>query len=792
MKEKSKNAARTRREKENSEFYELAKLLPLPSAITSQLDKASIIRLTTSYLKMRIVFPEGLGESWGHVSRASSLDNVGRELGSHLLQTLDGFIFVVAPDGKIMYISETASVHLGLSQVELTGNSIYEYIHPADHDEMTAVLTAHQPYHSHFVQEYEIERSFFLRMKCVLAKRNAGLTCGGYKVIHCSGYLKIRQYSLDMSPFDGCYQNVGLVAVGHSLPPSAVTEIKLHSNMFMFRASLDMKLIFLDSRVAELTGYEPQDLIEKTLYHHVHGCDIFHLRCAHHLLLVKGQVTTKYYRFLAKQGGWVWVQSYATIVHNSRSSRPHCIVSVNYVLTDNEYKGIQLSLDQVTLAKPAFPYTNTPNPASDNRRPTKTRAARNKGKTRLSPYSQYPGFHTERSESDQDSPWGGSPHTDSASPQLLEPTEGLDTSCAYRQFSSGADAAALPRPLCYGLPIAEDHHADGHGHAHLGSCERGGRCEAGRYFLGTPGQTGREAWWGAARSVLPLAKVSPDNGDGCDVLMPHIASIHSLHGRSQWEEDSVVSSPDGGSASDSGDRYRGDHHFRSSPQEPSKMETLIRATQQMIKEEESRLQLRKGPAVADPPTLGHANGLPKSHSTCFASDLSTQSTLHCRGPAGHQPAVSPAPSPVPLSRLGSPGSERLAKPKDYLQQQQQQQQTDLSPQHHAVAAHPHHHHQHLHHPHHPTSQLPYPSSCAASPTPALYPSHPRPAYLDKHAAYSLTGYALEQLYEADALRGYCGSGGGSSPYEVASHLRMPGAEQAPGHKGTSVIITNGS
>lgn len=39
-----------------------------------------------------------------------------------------------------------------LQQVELTGNSIYEYIHPSDHDEMTAVLTAHQPYHSHFVQ----------------------------------------------------------------------------------------------------------------------------------------------------------------------------------------------------------------------------------------------------------------------------------------------------------------------------------------------------------------------------------------------------------------------------------------------------------------------------------------------------------------------------------------------------------------------------------------------------------------------------------------------------------------
>ncbi|KAF3841427.1 hypothetical protein F7725_007289 [Dissostichus mawsoni] len=58
MKEKCKNAAKTRREKENGEFYELAKLLPLPGAITSQLDKASIIRLTSSYLKMRAVFPD--------------------------------------------------------------------------------------------------------------------------------------------------------------------------------------------------------------------------------------------------------------------------------------------------------------------------------------------------------------------------------------------------------------------------------------------------------------------------------------------------------------------------------------------------------------------------------------------------------------------------------------------------------------------------------------------------------------------------------------------------------------
>lgn len=154
-------------------------------------------------------------------------------------------------------------------QVELTGNSIYEYIHNFDQDEMVAVLSLqqnmfghqtplnngvmqapqlenmspvnldsatpplvvpsaasnnvippvpnpqvnvnsfnhhppttpnhhtfpqhlHNPHNPHHhphhmprhqeTQTIEIERTFFLRMKCVLAKRNAGLTTSGYKV----------------------------------------------------------------------------------------------------------------------------------------------------------------------------------------------------------------------------------------------------------------------------------------------------------------------------------------------------------------------------------------------------------------------------------------------------------------------------------------------------------------------------------------------------------------------------------------------------------------------------------
>lgn len=140
---------------------------------------------------------------------------------------------------------------------------------------------------------------------------------------------------------------------------------------------------------------------------------------------------------------------------------------------------------------------------------------------------QYSGFHTERSESDHDSQWGGSPLTDTASPQLLDPTDRPgsqhDASCAYRQFSDRSS-------LCYGFALDHSRLVEER-HFHTQACE-GGRCEAGRYFLGTP-QAGREPWWGS-RAALPLTKASPESREAYENTMPHIASVHRIHGKGTW------------------------------------------------------------------------------------------------------------------------------------------------------------------------------------------------------------------------------------------------------------------
>lgn len=231
-------------------------------------------------------------------------------------------------------------------------------------------------------------------------------------------------------------------------------------------------------------------------------------------------------------------------------------------------------------------------------------------------------------------------------------------------------------------------------------------------------------------------------------------------GRAHWEEDSIVSSPDGGSASDSGDRYRADH-LSCSPEEPSKIETLIRATQQMIKEEDSRIQLRKGFEENRP---GLANRLHRGAASDFPSEY-TQGPLQTMVCRSLNQVMSTAVRPTPLSRLSSPGAERLHMPKDYHQADPNPLSLQL---------------------HHPLGQL---GACSASPTPApaLYPHHSHPrSYVDKHPSYSLTGYTLEHLYDPENLRGYC-----TSDPAHYDHFLVPG-EQNLGHKGHSVIITNSS
>ncbi|XP_036818898.1 neuronal PAS domain-containing protein 3-like isoform X1 [Oncorhynchus mykiss] len=397
-KEKSRDAARSRRGKENFEFYELAKMLPLPGAITSQLDKASIIRLTISYLKMRDFANQGdppwnlrmegpppntsvkaIGDQRRRTPSAVASEIFEPHLGSHILQSLDGFVFTLNKEARFLYISETVSIYLGLSQVELTGSSVFDYVHPGDHVEMAEQLgmklppgrgllsqgtatedgasSASSSSHAETPEPVEstsptllppdniLERSFFVRMKSTLTKRGVHIKSSGYKVIHVTGRLRIRM-ALTHSRLVPI-QIMGMVVVAHALPPPTINEVRIDCQMFVTRVHMDLNIVYCENRISDYMDLMPVDIVGKRCYQFIHAEDVEGIRHSHLDLINKGQCVTKYYRWIQKNGGYIWIQSSATIAINAKNGNEKNIIWVNYVLSNPEYKDTPMDIAQL-------------------------------------------------------------------------------------------------------------------------------------------------------------------------------------------------------------------------------------------------------------------------------------------------------------------------------------------------------------------------------------------------------------------------------------------------------------
>uniref|UniRef100_A0A8C6PD66 Neuronal PAS domain-containing protein 3 n=1 Tax=Nothobranchius furzeri TaxID=105023 RepID=A0A8C6PD66_NOTFU len=433
-KEKSRDAARSRRGKENFEFYELAKMLPLPGAITSQLDKASIIRLTISYLKMRDFANQG-DPPWNlriegpppntsvkaiGTQRRRSHSTIASEifephLGSHILQSLDGFVFALNKEGRFLYISETVSIYLGLSQVELTGSSVFDYIHPGDHVEMAEQLgmklppgrgmslsqgavnedgasSASSSSHSETPEPVEsnspsllapdntLERSFFIRMKSTLTKRGVHIKSSGYKVIHITGRLRIRMALTHSRSVPN--QIMGMVVVAHALPPPTINEVRIDCQMFVTRVNMDLKIVYCENRISDYMDLTPVDIVGKRCYQLIHAEDVEGIRQCHLDLMNKGQCVTKYYRWIQKNSGYIWIQSSATIAVNAKNSSEKNVIWVNYVLSNPEYKDMPIDITQLpNLPEKTSESSETSESESESKEASDNENAKSDGKS---------------------------------------------------------------------------------------------------------------------------------------------------------------------------------------------------------------------------------------------------------------------------------------------------------------------------------------------------------------------------------------------------------------------------
>uniref|UniRef100_UPI00358E666D neuronal PAS domain-containing protein 3-like n=1 Tax=Myxine glutinosa TaxID=7769 RepID=UPI00358E666D len=411
-------------------------------------------------------------------SSVLTMDVFEQHLGSQILQSLDGFVFTLNYDGRFLYISETVSIYLGLSQVEMAGSSSFDYVHPGDHAELADQLgmklpQGRLPAPQLFCDEggtaappatdmadlaemvsppvlssdHVLDRSFVIRMKSTLTKRGVHVKSSGYKVIHVTGRLRVRA-SLPYNP-SAPIQAMGLVALAHALPPPTMNEIRIDCQMFVTRLNFDLKIVHCESRISDYMDHTAGELPGRSCYHFIHGEDVEGIRQNHIDLLKKGQCVTKYYRWMQKSGGYVWIQSSATIAINTKNVNEKTIVWINYVLSDPEFKDCPLDVQQLPhLYKKPSESSETSDSDSDSKgnsddRHSPTAKERRRpacGDAQESGDQRQPSHYSNGSVNNQEEGGGSSsPEDESSEPRSPESSDCEGVVCSWQHVQADCE-----------------------------------------------------------------------------------------------------------------------------------------------------------------------------------------------------------------------------------------------------------------------------------------------------------------------------------------------------------------
>uniref|UniRef100_A0A8C2WVG4 Hypoxia inducible factor 1 subunit alpha, like n=1 Tax=Cyclopterus lumpus TaxID=8103 RepID=A0A8C2WVG4_CYCLU len=342
---RSRDAARCRRSQETEVFYDLASTLPLPRRVCTHLDKSAIMRVALSFLRMHHLL---LRPGKTHEEEEEEEEEED-PMDSFYPQALAGFIMVMTEEGDMIYLTENVSTHIGIPQLELLGQSIYDFVHPCDQEELRDLLIPRPGSRKKLLAERPSERNFFLRMKSTLTSRGrtVNIKSATWKVLHCTGHIRQVGGGSASPPVGGA-----MTLLCEPIPHPSSVEFPLDTRTFLTRHSMDLHFTHCEGRVTELVGYKPEDLIGRSAYEFHHALDSDHVKKSMHTLLSKGQVSTRHYRFLANSGGFVWAETQATVLYSSRTSQPEAVVCLNYILSAVEEPDLVFSVEQTRCGRP--------------------------------------------------------------------------------------------------------------------------------------------------------------------------------------------------------------------------------------------------------------------------------------------------------------------------------------------------------------------------------------------------------------------------------------------------------
>ncbi|KAL4697377.1 hypothetical protein H8959_003075 [Pygathrix nigripes] len=323
----TKGASKARRDQINAEIRNLKELLPLAEADKVRLSYLHIMSLACIYTRKGVFFAGGtpLAGPTGLLS-AQELEDI--------VAALPGFLLVFTAEGKLLYLSESVSEHLGHSMVDLVaqGDSIYDIIDPADHLTVRQQLT--------LPSALDTDRLFRCRFNTSKSLRRQS---AGNKLVLIRGRFHAHP--------PGAYWagNPVFTAFCAPLEPRprpgpgpGPGPASLFLAMFQSRHAKDLALLDISESVLIYLGFERSELLCKSWYGLLHPEDLAHASAQHYRLLAEsGDIQAEMVvRLQAKTGGWAWIYC---LLYSEGPEGP--ITANNYPISDMEAWSLRQQLN---------------------------------------------------------------------------------------------------------------------------------------------------------------------------------------------------------------------------------------------------------------------------------------------------------------------------------------------------------------------------------------------------------------------------------------------------------------
>eukprot|EP00794_Sanderia_malayensis_P010123 gene10123-11157_t len=380
---------RRRRNKMNAYISELSDMVPSCNGLPKKPDKLTILKMAVTYIKsLRGGSPPPTEGS----AKPSFLSD--QELKHLVLEAADGFLFVLAcSTGTVVYVSDSITPVLNMSQIDWMNKSIYDLVHPEDREKVKDQLGTEINNETRILDSKTgsvrkdalpgklsigSRRNFIIRMRC--GKFDVGIDdpdsrmheiknrCKEkrkeydgeeYAFVHCTGYVPSFSPSM-MQDLDADESNCYLVCIGRmqstDMASSKDNDAHTPATEFITRHTTDGRFSFADKAVYEILGYKPMELFGKNCYDFYHPDNQEEMFCNFKQVLAqKGQPLTAKFKFRHKNGEYVVIRASCYSFQNPYTDEPECIICTNSPVRSRTEKGPSTKSDDPMSSQEASP-----------------------------------------------------------------------------------------------------------------------------------------------------------------------------------------------------------------------------------------------------------------------------------------------------------------------------------------------------------------------------------------------------------------------------------------------------